>query len=136
MTQNDLIDRLEVQVRYADIDSYGHVNNAVFLSYFELGRVNFLRKHVSKENIESMSIVVARIEVDYLSEIKLNDRVVCETWISALGRTSLVFESVLRKEDKEAAKSRVTMVHLDKHGRPELLPEYYRALINHVGSIT
>ncbi|MCL4451701.1 MAG: acyl-CoA thioesterase [Candidatus Thermoplasmatota archaeon] len=136
MTQNDLIDRLDIQVRYADIDSYGHVNNAVFLSYFELGRINFLRKHFSEKSIEGMSIVVARVEVDYLSEVKLDDELVCETWISAVGRTSVVFESVLRKRYIDAARAKITMVHLDKHGRPELLPEHYRALINQVGSMT
>ncbi|MGC8514831.1 MAG: acyl-CoA thioesterase [Thermoplasmata archaeon] len=133
---DDLVDKLEIQVRYADIDSYGHVNNAVFLSYFELGRVNFLRKHISRESIENLSIVVARAEVDYISEIKLGDPLTCETWISSVGRTSLVFESVIRKGNKEAAKARITMVHVDGKGHPEPLPEFYRQLATHVGSIT
>jgi|YelNatPaOPRAMG01_1025707.scaffolds.fasta_scaffold00209_57 acyl-CoA thioester hydrolase len=133
---DDLVDKLEIQVRYADIDSYGHVNNAVFLSYFELGRINFLRKHISRERIEDLSIVVARAEVDYLSEIKLGDTVTCETWISSIGRTSLVFEAVLRKAGREAAKAKITMVHVDKSGRPKPLPEFYLELANHVGNIT
>ena len=45
--QDDLVDKLEIQVRYADIDSYGHVNNAVYLSYFELGRINFLKNYIA-----------------------------------------------------------------------------------------
>jgi acyl-CoA thioester hydrolase len=134
--QDDVVDKLEIQVRYADIDSYGHVNNAVFLSYFELGRVNFLRKRISSESIENLSIVVARAEIDYLSEIKLGDPLFCETWISSLGRTSLVFDAVLRKDDGLAAKAKITMVHVDKKGHPKSLPEFFRQIAIQVGSIT
>ena len=134
--QDDLVDKLEIQVRYADIDSYGHVNNAVYLSYFELGRINFLKNHISIESIENLSIVVARAEIDYLSEIKLGDPLTCETWISSVGRSSLIFDSVLRKGGREAAKARITMVHVDGKGHSEPLPEFYRRLTTHVGSIT
>lgn len=129
---DDHVVKLELQIRYADIDSYGHVNNAVFLSYFELGRVNFLKKHLPKDNIEKLSIVVARAEVDYLKEIKLGDHVVCETWISSVGNTSLVFDSLLKKNGIVAARSRITMVHVNRDGRPDPLPDYYRELVAHV----
>jgi Predicted thioesterase len=36
--------RIEIQIRYGDIDALGHVNNAIFLTYFELGRVDILNK--------------------------------------------------------------------------------------------
>jgi len=133
---DDKVDKLELQVRYADIDSYGHVNNAVYLSYFELARIEFLKKHLPKDSVEKLGIVVARVEVDYLSEIKLGDHVMCETWISSVGRTSIVFSSLLRKNDIVAARGKITMVHVNQHGRPEPLPGYYRDLVAQVPPIT
>ena len=39
-----MIEPLSIQVRFSDIDAMGHVNNAVYLSYFELARVYYFEK--------------------------------------------------------------------------------------------
>ncbi len=62
--------RIPIQVRFRDLDVMGHVNNAVFFTYFETGRVAFYREHVSKAlDRESSSFILARASCDYIRPI-------------------------------------------------------------------
>jgi acyl-CoA thioester hydrolase len=57
----------EVQVRFSDTDALGHVNNAVYLSYLESSRVDYLRELLGAKKIEELGVIIARIEIDYKS---------------------------------------------------------------------
>jgi acyl-CoA thioester hydrolase len=57
----------EVVVRFSDTDALGHVNNAVYLSYIESARVDYLRELLGAIKIEDLGVIIARIEVDYKS---------------------------------------------------------------------
>ena len=79
-----------VEVRFRDIDAFHHVNNAVYLTYLEQARVMYLR------GIElfapSHTMILARIEVDYLKAVFLGDRL--EVWarVAKIGTKSLEFQ--------------------------------------------
>ena len=55
-------------VRFRDVDSVGHVNNAVYLTYMEEARIAFLSQ-ASEE--DALGMVVARIEIDFRSPAEL-----------------------------------------------------------------
>ena len=57
------------QVRFRDLDAMGHVNNAVFLTYIESARVAFLQDLGAAPTLEDMSIIVARIEIDFRAPV-------------------------------------------------------------------
>jgi acyl-CoA thioester hydrolase len=59
---------LDLQVRPNDLDTLGHVNNAVVLEYLEAGRWHWLER-MGLERSARVIAVVARIEIDYLTEI-------------------------------------------------------------------
>ena len=69
-----------VEVRFRDLDAMGHVNSAVFLTYFEQARLAFWLAlhpaHVPLEGIDPARIgfVVARAECDYASPVRLGER--------------------------------------------------------------
>ena len=59
-----------IQVRYADVDSMGHVNNAVYLSYFENARLHYF-KHMLGSNWDWKrdGIILLKNEVQYIKSI-------------------------------------------------------------------
>lgn len=80
----------EIQVRFSDIDMMGHVNNSVYLSYFEMARVYYL-KQVFGENWDYgvNGFLLARTEIDYIKPIFLNDVPKIELKVKNIGNKSL-----------------------------------------------
>jgi acyl-CoA thioester hydrolase len=87
-----------VEVRFRDLDAMGHVNNAVFLTYFEQARLAFwMGLHPSGtpgEAIEPSRIgfVVARAECDYASPVKLGEKLLVGCRADDFGTSSFAFE--------------------------------------------
>lgn len=136
MMNSDYVDTA-IQVRYADVDSLNHVNNATFLTYIEMGRLDFLRKKLGTEFFSRNSILMARMEIDYLSRILLDDSITCRTWVEKVGKTSITFGNTLFKGDGAVcASSRSVAVLVDMSGKKEEVPEEIRKLASQVGSIT
>ncbi|MBL8001726.1 MAG: acyl-CoA thioesterase [Flavobacteriales bacterium] len=78
-----------IQVRFHDIDMAHHVHNAVYLSYFELARMDFLRQFIEKDHDwKKFGLILARNEVDYRQPVHLSDQVEVETWCSNVGNKS------------------------------------------------
>jgi acyl-CoA thioester hydrolase len=106
-------------VRWRDTDALGHVNHAVFLTYFEEGRDRFLEPIFGSPPI----YVVARIEMDLLRELRLDRRqatVIVE--VERVGRTSVVLlESLLDTDENLVARSRTTIVRWDDEKRAPLV---------------
>jgi len=81
-----------IDVRWRDLDPLGHVNNAVYLTYLERGRVEYVRTMTKKEiSARSFRFIIARIEIDYLAPVRLNDVPVCRISIPEWGRKSFTF---------------------------------------------
>ncbi|MBK9283086.1 MAG: acyl-CoA thioesterase [Sphingobacteriaceae bacterium] len=91
----------DIQVRFNDIDSLKHVNNACYLSYCEIGRVNYFhaifRNHI---NWIDRGFVLARTEMDHLNPIFLQDKVKCYTRIEKIGTKSITVSNCIVKENK------------------------------------
>lgn len=115
----------EIQIRYADLDTLGHVNNAVYLSYFELGRIHFLRNNLSNFKLSEISFVIARIEINYRRSIRFDDSVSIETGIASVGRTSVTFLHRIfnRNDDITYCDGKVVAVFVDSLRNPVPVPE-------------
>jgi acyl-CoA thioester hydrolase len=74
---------------------------------------------------------VARLDVDYKRPILFRPEPYdCRTWVSRIGSTSVVFESVVRDGDQVLARARVVGVCLDNEtGRPAPVPDEFRAFV-------
>ncbi|OGH02737.1 MAG: hypothetical protein A2600_14165 [Candidatus Lambdaproteobacteria bacterium RIFOXYD1_FULL_56_27] len=118
-----------IEIRFADLDAYGHVNNAVYFTYLESARTKaFSAKFIDFMNA-GLFFVVARAECDYKKPILLEDETVeIDFTIQSLGRTS--FEVVYDLKGKQGqlfAKAKTVMVALDaKKGGPVAIPESIR----------
>lgn len=99
-----------VTVRWRDVDAFGHVNHAVFLTYLELGRDALLDPILG-----GPSYVIARVEIDFTGEIPLGTAEVrVRVEVEALGRTSVTTaETISLPTGEVAARARVVSVCWD-----------------------
>ncbi|HEX4684057.1 MAG TPA: thioesterase family protein [Gemmatimonadaceae bacterium] len=124
--------RTHVQMRFGDTDALGHINNASFASYAELGRLDFL----SKLGGSVRSLILASLYIDFRRQVNLADDLYVESWVSKLGRTSVTLEQTIYANDEKAADVKSVVVHFDyATNKPtELTPEIRAALAAHVRS--
>lgn len=65
---------VKIQVRFSDLDVLGHVNNNVYLSYFEIARVHYFGQMLGKDwDWTKNSVVLAKNNVEYLKPVLLSD---------------------------------------------------------------
>ena len=76
---------INIDVRFRDIDSMGHVNNAVFFTYFEEGRKAFLHTLFNIMHPEDYNFILAHISCDFLRPVKLDDSIMLQLWVGEIG---------------------------------------------------
>ena len=119
----------EVQVRFSDTDGLGHVNNAVYLSYLESARVDYLRELLGAVKIEDLGVIIARIEIDYKSPAFHHETMLVGCRVEEVGGSSIRMD--YRIEDKATrrlvALAKSVMVAYDYGlGRPVRVREEWR----------
>jgi acyl-CoA thioester hydrolase len=115
------------RVRFGDIDALGHVNNAVFLTYIESARVAFLFDTGAATSLEEMSIIVARIEIDFRAPIRFGSEVEIAVRASRFGNKSFDLEYVLRVDGQVVAEAKSVLVGYDYERRESVaIPDEWR----------
>ncbi len=125
--------RVEVQVRYRDLDTLGHVNNAVFLSYVEQARVEMFREYY--ERYGNFHFVIVRAEIDYLHPVHLGDRVEVVAWVEGIGRSSFTLRyEVYNGRGNLCARARTVQVAYDpeRRAKRDIDPVFKRYLLRHL----
>ena len=119
----DFPHRVTEVVRYGDLDPQGHVNNAVFATYFESGRVAMFRARDLGIGVANANFALARQEIDFLRELHWQDELVIANAVIALGRSSFTLAQAIFRGEDCAATGRAVMVTLDNTTRkPRALP--------------
>jgi acyl-CoA thioester hydrolase len=79
-----------LQVRFRDTDAFGHVNNAVFLTFLELARIRYLLDILEPdETFDRLPLILARVELDFRSPIQFGEDVEVATQVDRIGRSSI-----------------------------------------------
>ncbi|MFO7618934.1 MAG: acyl-CoA thioesterase [Thermoplasmata archaeon] len=122
-----MIGRVNIRVRYIEIDQMGVVNNVNYFKWLEEGRVEFLRD-LGMPLIEiekgGTILMMAETKCNYLSPARYDEELVLETTVTHVGTKSLRFDyRVVRKSGrKEIAKAYTVHVTTDKNGKPKPIP--------------
>ncbi len=119
-----------VEIRFADIDAMGHVNNAVYFSYFEQARMAYFKERVARIwDWNEDGIIVARNEIDYVFPVFLNDRMVIRLWVNHVGNKSFsVCYRVLVGERLCATGKSVLVCFNHKNKATQVLPEAWKSV--------
>lgn len=128
---DDFRHRTRVEVRFRDIDAFGHVNNAVTSTYVEQARVNYLRDVLAVEPVGLMPLILAMIKIDYVSPIFLRDEVEVGSRVDWIGSSSIAMSHGLWAEDgRELARASSVLVTYDyDQARPMPVPDNWRGVL-------
>lgn len=105
-----------IQMRFADIDSFSHVNNIAQQSYFDLGKSEFFQRlwQLAGQS-EPTPVVMVSLQTDFLAQILYGDKVEVVTTLKSIGHTSLTLEQQIMRGEQVCTRSRTVMVCFDKH---------------------
>ena len=104
-------------IRYGDTDRLGHVNNAVFATFFESGRTSFFAERNPALCTADTEFVIVRLEIDFRTELFFPGRVDIGTRVLAIGRSSFRLGQAVFNGDLCAATAACVMVLLDAESR-------------------
>ena len=121
-------------LQWGDMDAFGHVNNVVYIRWFESGRIDLLDSFKSVVTMDPAGIgpILASVHCDYKKQLHFPDTVHIGTRVGNIGRTSAVAEHVVYSEKLQAvaATGTSTMVVFDyKANRPVRVPDELRAVM-------
>ncbi|MGA5304441.1 acyl-CoA thioesterase [Nucisporomicrobium flavum] len=122
----------EVAVRWSDMDAYGHVNNARFLTLYEEARVAMFFVGARAQGLTSFEdgIVIARHEIDYLRPVDYGDPVRIELWVSQLRTAAFTVSYELFDGDVLASRAKSVCVPYNlTEGFPRRLTEAERGFL-------
>jgi acyl-CoA thioester hydrolase len=116
-------------LRWSDMDVYGHVNNARFLTLYEEARVALMFTGAREHGVTSFEegVVIARHEVDYLRPVDYTDPVRIELWVAELRPSRFTLGYELFDAGRVASRARSVCVPFDlAAGRPRRLSDAER----------
>ncbi len=100
-------------VRFRDCDAMGHVNNAVYSTYLEEARIGVLG--------DLIDFILARVEIDFRSELRAGEEVEVRTRCSRIGTKSFDLEHVIAADGRVVAEAKSVLVSYD-YERAESVP--------------
>lgn len=117
MTKPDAMFSLQINPRFCDTDAMGHINNTVLPVWFLEGRECILRIFNPNLSTEEVSLVLAKIEIEYLEETFFGKPVEIRTYVLRIGTSSVLVGQEAWQDQQLKATGTATMVNFDKHSR-------------------
>ncbi|WP_324292737.1 thioesterase family protein [uncultured Bacteroides sp.] len=132
MEEIDFHHSLPIQLRFNDVDKFGHVNNAVYFTFYDLGKTEYFSSVCPNVDWTKDGIVVVNIEANFLSPIFPTNRIAVQTAVSEIGHKSFhLIQQVVdvnTHEVKCICKSVMVTFDLKKNESKELEEEWVEAI--------
>jgi acyl-CoA thioester hydrolase len=126
------VHEVRIDIRWRDMDAYGHVNNAVYLNLLEEARDGWVQEVLGPVADDVWHFVLARVAIDFRSELKQEDgEVVVRCSLESIGRSSIRTREEIRKLDGtlSAEAESVTVARDPEAGASRPLTEEERAAL-------
>ena len=105
--------RITDNVRYADLDPNHHVNNAVYASYFETGRVTLMKDRSRGLMPDGLSWMMVRLDMHFREQLRWPAAIEMGLGLVKFGRTSVTFDQVVFSEGICVASAQSVSVLID-----------------------
>ena len=104
-------------MRFADLDPNQHVNNAVYASYFETGRVTLMKDRSYGLMPQGLAWIMVRLDIHFRAELRWPGTIEMGLGVAKFGRTSVTFDQVVFSEGKCVASAHAVTVLIDETTR-------------------
>jgi acyl-CoA thioester hydrolase len=123
-----------VEIRWSDVDAFGHVNNAVYATYLEECRDEWLDRALEDDEA-GWDFVVARLAIDFRRELRLEDDVVVvRCGLDRLGTSSVTTTETIVAGGELAAEAEAVLVARNRErGGSRPLTDAERAVLERAG---
>lgn len=107
--------RMPAQLRFSDVDRFGHVNNSVYFSLFDMCKTHYFNDVVGTDIFDRMAPVVVHIEANFISPVFFPDEIVIDTAVTHLGNKSftLLQRALNERTGEVKCYSETVMVMID-----------------------
>lgn len=103
------VHRTDIQMRFADTDALGHLNNGSYAVYAETARLEFLGILGDVRR----TLILAHLAIDFRRQVRFGEPVYVETWVEKIGTTSVTMRHLVRAKGEPAAEVRAVVVRFD-----------------------
>jgi acyl-CoA thioester hydrolase len=119
------------EVTFRDLDVFGHVNNAVYLTYIENARLGYLREALGVESLEDLLVILAKVRIDFRSRASLGEVLEIGARVTRIGTKSFDVDHEVRGPDARlVAVASTTLVTFDYRGDTTMpVPDLWRERI-------
>ena len=128
---------LPLQIRFNDVDKFGHVNNTVYFQFYDTAKTDYIATVCKGVDWERLAIVVVKIEAEFVSQIKGNDHIAGRTRIVKIGNKSFHLEQDVIDSDTHEVKSRcfsvMVLYDLERQQTIPLPDEWRKAITDYDG---
>ncbi len=119
-----------VTPKFGDIDGLGHVNNTIIPGWFEQARNRIYGYFNPELKFTSWNLILARFEVDFVSQMYYHADVEIHTYVSRIGRSSFEVYQEAWQKDIMCTKGKTVLVHFDfKEQKSEAIPHAIRQML-------
>ncbi len=123
---------MPIQIRFSDVDLYGHMNNNAYFSLYDLAKTSYFRDVFGDENWSKFAVVVANINADFLAPVFFSDELFIETTVEHIGTKSITLlqRAVNKASGVLKCQCRTIMVGYDVATKePIAIPSSYKKAI-------
>lgn len=123
---------MPVQIRFSDVDRFGHVNNSVYFSLYDLAKTTYIKEVLGETDWNKLAVVIANINANFYAPVFFSDPVVIETAVVHLGNKSftLLQRAVTTDTGEVKCECRTVMVGYDLATKePQPIPQCYKEAI-------
>jgi len=119
------VHRLPIQIRFADTDALGHVNNAAYATYGEISRLAFFEslspvsaamvRRIADPSVapDGLGVILAHLSIDFRRQVTFGQTAQVDTCVTAVGRKSITLRQTLDADGQIAAEMRAVVVVFD-----------------------
>ena len=101
---------LPLQIRFNDVDKFGHVNNTIYFQFYDTAKTDYFASVCESVDWERVAIIVAKIEAEFIAQIKADNRIAARTRVIKIGHKSFHLEQELFDIETQEVKSRCLSV--------------------------
>ena len=135
--RNDYRHVLPLQIRFNDVDKFGHVNNTIYFQFYDTAKTDYIATVCEGVDWERQAIVVVKIEAEFLAQIKSNSRIAGRTRVTKIGNKSFHLEQDVIDIDTKEVKSRclsvMVLYDLERQQTIPLPDEWRKAITDYEG---